>query len=149
MPGKKDADSEIIAYSFDYPWSRKRASQLFLAGNLIRLVSVLLLITHALSVLDKKSKSDITYTLLGFALLQWLDILSRYPLSVKEHEQARGVIMFTVCYVILSALYTTAIFDSKMGLFALIFLAIISAVLIRQTHSTKVYEHLHPKHTTA
>ena len=148
MPEKKDPDSQVIAYSFDYAWSRKRASQLFLAGNLIRLVSVLLLITHALSVLDKKTKSDITYTLLGFALLQWLDMLSRYPLSVKEHEQARGVIMFSVCYVILSALYTTAIFDGKVGLFALILLGIISAVLIGRTHSAMVYEHLHPKHAT-
>ena len=45
MP-KQDAGSEIIAYTFDHPCSRKRASQLFLAGNLIRLVSVLLLIPH-------------------------------------------------------------------------------------------------------
>lgn len=102
-----------------------------------------------LSVLDKKTKHDITYTLLGFALLQWLDIISRYPLSVKEHEQARGVIMFTVCYVILSALYTTAIFDGKMGMFALILLAIISALLIIKTHSAKAYDHLHQQRTTA
>lgn len=146
MPEKKNyADSEIIATSFGYPWSRKRASQLFLAGNLVRLVSVLLLIAHALSVVDKKAKSDITYSLLGFALLQWFDILVRYPLSVKEYEQARGVIMFTICYVILSGLYVTAIFNGKMGLFVLLFLATLSAVLLVKTHSAAVYERLHQK----
>ena len=55
--------------------------------------------------------------------------------------------MFTVCYVILIALYTSAIFDYKVGVFALIVLAITSAVLIMKTHSAEVYGNLHVDHS--
>ena len=135
-----DSVDEVVAYSHGYAWTRKRASQLFLAGNIIRLVSVLLLIAHAISVVDKQAKSDITPTLLGFACLQWADILSRYPLSVKEYEQRRGVIGFAVCYVILTALYTTAMSNKGMGLAVFLVLSVLTYIIIRYTVPAK-----HPK----
>jgi hypothetical protein len=130
-------DQEVVARTMSHEWTRKSASRLFRLGNIIRGVSVFLLISHAISMLDGSESKRVTWTLLGFSVLQWFDILTRYPLSVKEPEQRRGVIVFAVLYVVLITLYTRSRFGNALTCAVFLLLAVLTAVFIRTTHPFK------------
>lgn len=129
--------TEVVARTMGRGWTRKKASEFFRLGNIIRGVSVMLLISHALSMLDGAESTRVTWTLLGFSILQWFDILTRYPLSVKEPEQRKGVIIFAVLYVILISLYTWSRWGKGITLAVFSLLAVLTALFIQTTHPVK------------
>ena len=110
-------------------WSEKNSGQAFRFGNVLRVVGLGFIVAHALKY-AKEGKPQ--YELFIFGLMQFIDILSRYPESLRAGSARLQVscLAFSFLWAITVGIYA-ATFNKMFGIvFGLILLLVVVYVLL-------------------
>ena len=123
--------------TFGFEWTTYRSDVLYMAGNVIRVVSIVFLIAHAYEMtkpaLTEKADKTSHSSLFWFAVLNWIDILTRYPLAYRISVMRYSIIFFSSMFLIVLGLYAVTQYGPTTGLVILSALAASQALLLGGT----------------
>lgn len=121
-------ESQIIAHTGMIQWSHANATRIYEVGDVLRLCSLILMLITASRNLFQKKKM---YTLVGVSIVAILELLTRYPLSVKEKVMQRQIVVFSTLWALTLTLYLIPIISTMGGIvIGVIVLALVMVFLI-------------------
>lgn len=97
-----EADQRIVSHTAQYKWTHGKAAELFEVGDVLRIVSLILVMFTAVhSVMTRRKQ----YGLAGLCIVSILESLLRLPLSVQEDVMKKQIVVVTVMYCVTLLLF--------------------------------------------